>query len=97
MTNFDDISFMMAYRFLEANGRKYTLGEVEILHTDDELSDLKKKYDAETAGAGVGAHWVLYFSAIILLPVYIPQVFEIKDPIIAFCFNAIMGFFYIFL
>ena len=56
MTNFDDISFMMAYRFLEANGRKYTLGEVEILHTDDELSDLKKKYDAETAGAGVGAH-----------------------------------------
>ena len=29
MTNFDDISFMMAYRFLEANGRKYTLGEVE--------------------------------------------------------------------
>lgn len=56
MTNFDDISFMMAYRFLEANGRKYTLGEVEILHTDDELSDLKKKYDAETAGAGIGAH-----------------------------------------
>ena len=34
---------------------------------------------------------------VILLPVYIPQVFEIKDPIIAFCFNAIMGFFYIFL
>jgi hypothetical protein len=30
MTNFDDISFMMAYRFLEANGRKYPLGEVDI-------------------------------------------------------------------
>lgn len=45
MTNFDDVSFMMAYRFLEANGHNYTLGEVEILHTDDELADLKKKYD----------------------------------------------------
>lgn len=53
MTNFDDISFMMAYRFLEANGHKYTLGEVEILHTDDELSNLKKKYDE---AEGVGAH-----------------------------------------
>lgn len=56
MTNFDDISFMMAYRFLEANGRKYTLGEVEILHTDDELSDLKKKYDETAGGAGATAH-----------------------------------------
>ena len=46
MTNFDDISFMIAYRFLEANGHKYNLGEVEILKTDEELSDLKKKYDA---------------------------------------------------
>lgn len=46
MTNFDDISFMIAYRFLEANGRKYNLGKVEILKTDEELSDLKKKYDA---------------------------------------------------
>lgn len=46
MTNFDDISFMIAYRFLEANGRKYKLGEVEILKADEELSDLKKKYDA---------------------------------------------------
>ncbi len=51
MTNFDDISFMMAYRFLEANGRKYPLGEVEILHTDDELADLKKKYDEAEACA----------------------------------------------
>lgn len=45
MTNFDDISFMIAYRFLEANGYKYNLGKVEILQTDSELSDLKKKYD----------------------------------------------------
>ena len=34
---------------------------------------------------------------IILLPVYIPQVSEIKTPIIAFCFNALMGVFYVFL
>lgn len=50
MTNFDDISFMIAYRFLEANGRKYNLGQVEILKTDQELSDLKKKYDEMPGG-----------------------------------------------
>lgn len=45
MTNFDDISFMIAYRFLEANGYKHNLGKVEILQTDKELSQLKNKYD----------------------------------------------------
>lgn len=50
MTNFDDISFMIAYRFLESNGHKYNLGEVEILKTDDELSKLRKKYDEEAQG-----------------------------------------------
>lgn len=49
MTNFDDISFMIAYRFLEANGRKYNLGNVEILKADEELSDLKRKYDEASA------------------------------------------------
>ena len=50
MTNFDDISFMIAYRFLESNGHKYNLGEVEILKTDDELSKLRKKYDEDAQG-----------------------------------------------
>ena len=45
MTNFDDISFMMAYRFLESNGRKYNLGKVEVLKADEELAGLKNKYD----------------------------------------------------
>ena len=41
---------MIAYRFLESNGHKYNLGEVEILKTDDELSKLRKKYDEEAQG-----------------------------------------------
>lgn len=49
MTNFDDISFMIAYRFLEANGYKYNLGSVEILNTDAELNDLRKKYEDSPA------------------------------------------------
>ena len=48
MTNFDDNTFMIAYRFLEANGRKYSLGKVKILKADEELSDLKEKYDSPT-------------------------------------------------
>lgn len=55
MTNFDDISFMIAYRFLEANGKKYQLGKVHILKTDEELSDLKEKYDNMAMPSGYPA------------------------------------------
>ena len=48
MTNFDDITFMLAYRFLESNGIKYPLGKVKILSADDELEQLKEKYAHQT-------------------------------------------------
>lgn len=44
-TGFDDISFMIAYRFLEANGRKYNLGHREVLRNESETDRLAKKYD----------------------------------------------------
>lgn len=44
-TGFDDISFMIAYRFLEANGRKYDLSRKEVIRNEDEADALARKYD----------------------------------------------------
>lgn len=46
MTNFDDTSFMLAYRFLEENGIHNKLGSVKIMDADEELEALKRKYEA---------------------------------------------------
>lgn len=56
MTNFDDNTFMIAYRFLEANGKKYSLGKVQILNTEQEFNDLRSKYDDAPAGTPMGGH-----------------------------------------
>ncbi|MDE7325036.1 MAG: hypothetical protein K2N63_01965 [Lachnospiraceae bacterium] len=45
MTNFDDTSFMLAYRFLEKNGIHHELGSVKIMDADEELEALKRKYE----------------------------------------------------
>lgn len=44
-TGFDDVSFMIAYRFLEARGKKYSLGNDRVISADQELEDLAKKYE----------------------------------------------------
>ncbi|MDD6572191.1 MAG: hypothetical protein PUF12_07410 [Thermoflexaceae bacterium] len=44
-TGFDDISFMIAYRFLEANGRKYDLSHKEVLRNESETDILARKYE----------------------------------------------------
>lgn len=43
-TGFDDLSFMIAYRFLESHGKKYSLGNDRVISADQELEDLAKKY-----------------------------------------------------
>lgn len=45
-TEFDDISFMIAYRFLEANGRKYELHNKRIVINESETDILARKYDS---------------------------------------------------
>lgn len=45
-TSFDDITFMIAYNFLEANGKHYELPKVNIIEGKDDMADLKRKYDA---------------------------------------------------
>lgn len=43
-TDFNEISFMIAYRFLEANGRKYNLARRNVVTNEDEIAELEKKY-----------------------------------------------------
>lgn len=47
LTAFDETTFMIAYRFLEANGRKYNLPRVGLANTNSELDELQKKYDSK--------------------------------------------------
>lgn len=44
-TDFNDISFMIAYRFLEANGRKYNLPRSSVVRNESETDILARKYD----------------------------------------------------
>lgn len=44
-TNFDDATYMIAYRFLQENGMKYKLPSMEIVRAKNEIDDLAKKYD----------------------------------------------------
>lgn len=45
LTSFDETSFMIAYRFLEANGRKYKLPAFGLYRYESELDKLQRKYD----------------------------------------------------
>ena len=45
LTNFDDVTFMMAYRILQSQGRQYTLPSGSTLVVDSELDEMQKKYD----------------------------------------------------
>ena len=48
-TGFDDVSYMIAYRFLEAKGLFHTLDVTPLTHDDSELDDLMKKYQSTPA------------------------------------------------
>lgn len=47
LTFFDETTFMLAYRFLEANNIKYEMPRVGLVRADSVLEQLKKKYDAQ--------------------------------------------------
>ncbi|MBR6274197.1 MAG: hypothetical protein IKR27_04205 [Lachnospiraceae bacterium] len=44
LTNFDEVSFMQAIAYMEANGRKYHFGAPILQSVDSELDNLAKKY-----------------------------------------------------
>ena len=43
-TSFDDVSFMIAYRFLESKGRHHGLGNMDLVREDEKLDQLLEKY-----------------------------------------------------
>lgn len=49
-TNFDDITFMVAYRMLEENGKKYPLPTGYIPVVTNEIDELMKQYDSDPNG-----------------------------------------------
>ncbi|MGN0368854.1 MAG: hypothetical protein ACI4EK_08745 [Wujia sp.] len=48
-TNFDETTFMVAYRFLERHGYHYDLPHMDILKSTMDIDSLKDKYDREYA------------------------------------------------
>lgn len=51
-TNFDDVTYMIAYRFLEKLGKKHQLETVELARNDSELDELLEKYKAAEEAEG---------------------------------------------
>lgn len=50
--SFDDVSFMIAYRYLEDKGMKHNLSGGDIIREDEEIDELLKKYEKQdTQGA----------------------------------------------
>ena len=47
MTFFDENTFMIAYRFLEANGRRFKLPGLDVIRNESDLDRLMNKYDEE--------------------------------------------------
>lgn len=47
--SFDDVSFMIAYRFLESKGKKHDLGRSGIVREDADIDELLHKYDSQKA------------------------------------------------
>jgi len=45
-TNFDDVTYMIAYRFLESRGLFHTLETVQPVRDDSDLDELMKKYQS---------------------------------------------------
>lgn len=52
MTNFDDITFSVAHRFLADNGYKFELPNFDVRGVKSDIDRLKDKYDQETASSG---------------------------------------------
>lgn len=47
LTNFNDITFTLSYRFMEARGKHYELKFQDVVSIDNDLDELRKKYDSQ--------------------------------------------------
>lgn len=53
-TCFDEVTYMIAFRFLEANGYHHKMDKVELNRNDDDIDDLLKKYEKSDSGVASG-------------------------------------------
>jgi len=50
LTNFDETTFMLAYRYMESKGKKYTFAFNQVLNTQEDIDELLSKYDQSGQG-----------------------------------------------
>ena len=55
LTNFDETTFMIAYRYMESKGKKYSFAFSQVLNTQEDIDELLSKYEgAESGGTPMG-------------------------------------------
>ena len=50
LTNFDETSFMIAYRYMESKGKRYSFAFNQVLNTHEDIDELLSKYESEPSG-----------------------------------------------
>lgn len=50
LTNFDETTFMIAYRYMESKGKKYSFAFSQVLNTQEDIDELLSKYEGAMGG-----------------------------------------------
>ena len=50
LTNFDETTFMIAYRYMESKGKKYSFAFGQVLNTQEDIDELLSKYEGAVTG-----------------------------------------------
>ncbi|MBP5462655.1 MAG: hypothetical protein J6Y20_11090 [Lachnospiraceae bacterium] len=50
LTNFDETTFMIAYRYMESKGKKYSFAFGQVLNTQEDIDELLSKYEGVAEG-----------------------------------------------
>ena len=50
LTNFDETTFMIAYRYMESKGKKYSFAFNQVLNTQEDIDELLSKYEGTPTG-----------------------------------------------
>ena len=50
LTNFDETTFMIAYRYMESKGKKYSFAFNQVLNTQEDIDELLSKYEGVPSG-----------------------------------------------
>ena len=56
LTNFDETTFMIAYRYMESKGKKYSFAFNQVLNTREDIDELLQKYENVQQGTPTPLH-----------------------------------------